>query len=79
MKAESNKVIISSIVCHADNFKETLYHIHIIYIILYYIILYYIYIILYPKRHLNKSRLGLNDAVISVLVRNFKAFLTNSD
>ena len=49
------------------------------YIVLYYIILYYIYIILYPKRHLNKSRLGLNDAGISVLVRNFKAFLTNLD
>ena len=77
MKAESNKIIISSIVCHADSFKETLYYIHIIYIILYYITLYYIisyyiYIILYPKRHLNKSRLGLNDAGI-------KAFLTNLD
>ena len=32
-----------------------------------------------PKRHLNKSRLHLNDAGISVLVRNFKAFLTNLD
>ena len=32
-----------------------------------------------PKRHLNKSRLYLNDAGISVLVRNFKVFLTNLD
>ena len=30
-----------------------------------------------PKRHLNKSRLHLNDPGISVLVRNFGAFLTN--
>ena len=32
-----------------------------------------------PKRHLSKSRLHLNDAGISVLVRNFKAFLTKLD
>ena len=32
-----------------------------------------------PKRHLNKSRLHLIDAGISVLVSNFKAFLTNLD
>ena len=29
------------------------------------------------KRHLNKSRLHLNDTGVSVLVRNFKTFLTN--
>ena len=32
-----------------------------------------------PKRPLNKSRLHLNDAGISVLVSIFKAFLTNLD
>ena len=32
-----------------------------------------------PKRHLNKSRLHLNDAGISVLVTNFKTFLRNLD
>ena len=31
------------------------------------------------KRHLNKSRLHLNDVAISVLVRNFEAFLSNLD
>ena len=29
------------------------------------------------KRHLNRSRLHLNDTGVSVLVRNFKTFLTN--
>ena len=31
------------------------------------------------RGHLNKSRLHLNDAGVSVLVRNFKAFLTKLD
>ena len=29
------------------------------------------------KRHLNKSKLQLNDTKVSALVRNFKTFLTN--
>ena len=29
------------------------------------------------KRHLNKSKLQLNDTEVSALVRNFKTFLTN--
>ena len=30
-----------------------------------------------PKRHLNRSRLHLNDAGVSLFVRNFKDFLNN--
>ena len=30
-----------------------------------------------PKRHLNRSRLHLNDTGVTVLVRNVKIFLTN--
>ena len=32
-----------------------------------------------PKRHLNKSRLHLNDAGVSLFVRNFRDFLNNFD
>ena len=32
-----------------------------------------------PKRHLNRSRLHLNDAGISLFVRNFRDFLNNFD
>ena len=32
-----------------------------------------------PKRHPNRSRLHLNDAGISLLGRNFRDFLNNSD
>ena len=31
------------------------------------------------KRHLNRTRLHLNDTGVSILVRNFKTFLTNSE
>ena len=32
-----------------------------------------------PKRHLNRSRLHLNDADVSTFVRNFRDFLNNFD
>ena len=32
-----------------------------------------------PKRYLNRSRLHLNDAGISLCVRNFRDFLNNFD
>ena len=32
-----------------------------------------------PKRHLNRSRLHLNDAGVSLFVRNFRDFLNNFD
>ena len=32
-----------------------------------------------PKRHLNRSRLHLNDASVSLFVRNFRDFLNNFD
>ena len=78
MKTENNKIIISSIVCRADSFREKVDEVNA-----------HLEEIcakkdipinhsnINPKRHLNKSRLHLNDAGISVLVRNFKAFLTN--
>ena len=31
-----------------------------------------------PKRHLNRSRLHLNDADVSLFVRNFRDFLNKS-
>ena len=32
-----------------------------------------------PKRHFNRSRLHLNDAGVSLFVRNFRDFLNNFD
>ena len=32
-----------------------------------------------PKRHLSRSRLHLNDARVSLFVRNFRDFLNNFD
>ena len=32
-----------------------------------------------PKRHLKRSRLHLNDAGVSLFVRNFRDFLNNFD
>ena len=32
-----------------------------------------------PKRYLNRSRLHLNDAGVSLFVRNFRDFLNNFD
>ena len=77
MRTENNKIIISSIVCHADSFKEKVHEVNApleeicaekdIAIITHSNI--------NPKRHLNKSRLHLNDAGVSVLVRNLKLSL----
>ena len=79
MKTENNKIIVSSIVCRADSFREKFGKVnaHLEEICAGK----YIPIITHnnknPKRDLNKSGLHLNDAGVSVLVRNFKAFLTN--
>ena len=79
MKTKNNKIIASSIVCRTVSFRERVDEVNA-----------YLEEIcaekdmaiithssINPKRHLNKSRLHLNDAGISALVRNFKAFLTN--
>ena len=76
MKTENDKIIVSSIVCCADSFREKVGKVNA-----------YLeqkvpkkiinHSNINPKRHLNKSRLHLNDRGIYVLVRNFKAFLTN--
>ena len=71
--------MFSSIVCRADSFREKFGKVnaHLEEICAGK----YIPIITHnnknPKRDLNKSGLHLNDAGVSVLVRNFKAFLTN--
>ena len=81
IKTENNKIIVSSIVYRAESFREKVGKVNAnleelcaekdIAIITHSNI--------NPKRHLNTSRSHLNDAVISVLVKNFKAFLTNLD
>ena len=75
MKTENNKIIVSSIVCPADSFREKVGKVTLICAEKDIAIITHSNI--NPKRHLNKSRLHLNDAGISVLVRNFGAFLTN--
>ena len=79
MKTENNKIIASSIDCHAERFREKVgkvnaqleekYAEKVTAIISDGNII--------PKKHLNKSRLHLNHSGVSVLVRNFKALLTN--
>ena len=80
MKTE-NKIIVSSIICRADSFREKIdevnAHLEEIWAEKDKSIITHSNI--NPKRHLNKSRLHLNDASISVLKRNFEAFLTNLD
>ena len=81
MKTENNKIIASSIVCRTDCFREKVSKVNahleetcaekdtaII-----------TASNINPKRHSNKTILHLNDAGISVLVSNFKAFPTNLD
>ena len=77
MKTENNKIIVSSIVCPADSFREKVGKVTLICAEKDIAIITHSNI--NPKRHLNKSRLHLNDAGISVFVRDFKAFLTNLD
>ena len=81
MKTENNKIIVPSIICPADSFRGKAGKVNAsleeicaekdIAIITHSNI--------NLKRHLNKSGLHLNDAGISVLVRSFKAFLSNLD
>ena len=77
MKTENNKIIVSSIVCPADSFREKVGKVTLICAEKDIAIITHSNI--NPKRHLNKCRLRLNDAGISVPVRDFKAFLTNLD
>ena len=81
IKTENNIIIFSSIVCRADSFWEKVGKVnaHLEEICAEKDIAIITHSNINPKRHLNKSRLHLNDAGISVLVRNFKAFLTNLD
>ena len=81
MKTENNKIIVSSIVCRVDSFREKVDEVnaHLEEIRALKDIAIITHGNINPKRHLNKSRLHLNDAGISVLVRNFKAFLTYLD
>ena len=76
MKTEDNKIIVSTIVCRADSFRVKVDEVnpHLEEICAkkdannYSVNL---------KRHLDKNRLHLNDVGIAVLLRNFKASLTN--
>ena len=81
MKTENNKSIVSSIVCRADSYREKVGKVnaHLEEICAEKDIAIITQSNINPKRHLNKSRLHLNDAAISLLVRNFKAFLSNLD
>ena len=81
MKTENNKIIVSSMFCRADSFREKVGKVnaHLQEICAEKDIGIITHSNINPKRHLNESRLNLNDAGISVLVRNFKAFLTNLD
>ena len=81
MKTENNKIIVSGIVCRADSFREKVDELntHLEEICAEKDIAIITHGNINPKRHLNKSRLHLNDAGISVLVSIFKALLTNLD
>ena len=81
MKTENNKIIVSNIVCRADSFREKVdeANTHLEQTCAENDIATITHGNINPKRHLNKSRLHLNDAGISALVRNFRAFLTSLD
>ena len=81
MKTDNNKIIVSSVVCRKNKFREKVDKVnaHLEEICAEKDIAIITHSNINPKRHLSTSRLHLNDAVISVLVRNFKAFLTNLD
>ena len=81
MEIENNKIIVSSIVCCPDSSREKIGKVsaHLEEICAEKDIAIITHSNINPKRHLHKSRLHLNDASISVLVRNFKAVLTNLD
>ena len=77
MKTENNKIIVSSRVCRADSFREKIGKVNarLEEICAEKDIVIITHSNINPKRHLNKIRLHLNDVGISVLVRNFEAFL----
>ena len=79
MKTENNKIIVFSIVCCTDSFREKVVEVnaHLEEICAGKDRAIITHSNMNPKRHLNKSRSHLNDAIFSVLVRNFKNFLTN--
>ena len=80
LKLDNNTVIVSNIVSRDDENKkksevniplEKLYKANIVGMISHRNI--------NPKRHLNRSILYLNDASVSLFVRNFRDFLNNFD
>ena len=79
--SEDNKIIVSSIVCRADSFREKVGKVnaHLEEICAEKDIAIITHSNINPKRHLNKNKLHLNDAGIFVLIRNFKDFPTNLD
>ena len=81
MKTDNNKIIVSSVVCRKNKFREKVDKVnaHLEEICAEKDIAIITHSNINPKRHLNKSGLHLNDADISVLVRSFKAFFTNLD
>ena len=81
MKTENNKIIVASIVCRADSFRKKVGKVntHLEEICAKKDITIITNSNMNKKEHLNKSRLHLNNAGISVLVRSFKAFLTDLD
>ena len=81
MKIKNNKIIISSKVCIADSFKEKVdeVNVHLEETCAKKDIAIITHSNINPNRHLNKSRLHVNDTGISMFVRNFKVFLINFD
>ena len=81
MKTENNKTIFSGIVFRGDSFEENVDEVnaHLEIICAEKNIAIMTHSNINQKRHLSNSSLRLNDADIFVLVRNFKAFLTNFD
>ena len=78
MKTDNNKIIVSSVVCRKNKFREKVDKVnaHLEEICAEKDIAIITHSNINPKRHLNKSRLHLG---ISELLRNFKAFLANLD
>ena len=70
MKTENNKIIISSIVCRADSFREKVDEVnaHQEEIYAKEDIAIITHSSINTKRHLNKSRLHLNDAGLSLKI-----------
>ena len=81
MKTKNDKIIVSNIVCYAGSFREKVLEVnaHLEEICAEKNIAVITHSNINPKRHLSKSRLHINDATLSVLVRNFRAFLANLD